>query len=191
MRISEIRHSLTEDYQDRVDMIVAKLRTLAPIMSNDLTSKILQAAQEINAVELQMGERSRKEFIRDIIKAAKSEGLVKRATVGPRTNPIKEMAEKLARQMPSMAGDVFPDGDPNDLIGDWFRKNRISEDTGWSKIFPMAERILCHDHKCKSWNDFLADMWDDFAADARHDAEHGHPDRLEMIGGSSAKNPWR
>lgn len=68
-----------------------------------------------------------------------------------------------------MIGNSFPDGDPIDQIGDWFKKTYGTADN-CREIVDKAMRKFGGGLEKKGMYEYLADMWEEHAADLLSDA---------------------
>jgi hypothetical protein len=120
-----------------------------------------------------------------------------------------ERADRLANKKPKIdlqavynkytmvVGNVFPDGDPIDYMGPWFKKNYgIEYDYG--KYIDQALKKFGSGSERKGQDGYLSTMWADMAGDAIHDAKNGHVDDnspyydVEKDGTITPKhNPWK
>ncbi len=196
---------LKEDYQDRVDAAVARIEKGGPLAQSELRFSILDAAQMLKVVELKFGKDSRqfKEFVTDVTKALKAKGLVKRKEAKSKA-PYSVMAaggyfdekvpvthkdiQALGYKMQSAAGDAFPDGDPNDMLSDYFKQKGWDTYDAFQKLVPVAAKEYLG---TPDYSTYLANMWDDVYGDAKSDADHGNDYMYNMLGGDGAQNPWR
>ena len=200
---------ITEGYDDRVAQFVGDITSNGPV---ELTAFVDQMDIVGNPLERRLGITSTawKDFKKDAIAHARRNNLIKRKTVYPywvekagswgnsKIRISNEDIARLARKMVDLAGEVFPDGDPNDQLQRYFAKNNWDIDSAYSRLVPVS----CKKHLgVSTYNQYLADMWDDVYQDRLSDYENHKDnkkiaivtqvtDALRAVGGLDAKNPW-
>lgn len=172
--------ALNEAYEDRVKQVADEVADLyGTITTKDAAGKITDVARRLNITEVvRVGGSIAKEFIKDVYAVLKERGLTKRASsVRPKKPGRSEDDQKrIASKVEQFAGEIFPDGEPNDLLIYWFRKQ------GWDP-YDILDNVLPNVMKkyfgVSSLSDYMADLYDQVKAD--------NPD-LSYVQG---RNPWR
>lgn len=77
--------------------------------------------------------------------------------------------QKVYYKFIDVVGNIFPDGDPSDYMGPWFRRTYGIE-FGYGDIIDKALKKFGSGSEKKGAHAYLSTMWDDMAGDALHDA---------------------
>lgn len=77
--------------------------------------------------------------------------------------------QKVYHKFIDVVGNIFPDGDPSDYMGPWFRRTYGIE-FGYGDIIDKALKKFGSGSEKKGAHAYLSIMWDDMAGDALHDA---------------------
>ena len=174
---------VNEAYEDRVrqiaDSIVQQFHG-QPVTKQELTIAIKNGIISAKNRGMSMGSLKPEEMVKDVIKAISNQIKIKK-TAGPKTQARQElskMVDDLSWEIPSLVGATFPDGDPIDMVGEWYRKNRNAISTllyaideynpqgfFWDKMWPAAEKKFCKEYGCKDLHDYCAQLWDEHSGD--------------------------
>lgn len=199
---------IQEDYYQRVRDTVkaitsADMASEPELMAMKPVELIYHFAKLGNVVEIGMNDRARKEFIKDVASELKAAGFKHRRKVardpsartyrvlgrsGERVKVTQEEIQKLGMKMMEFAGEVFPDGDPHDLLISYFKEQGWDMHDAFARLVPLAAKKVLG---TKDYNNYLADLWDDAYGDAKHDAQNRESHLYNAMGGDQAVNPWK
>ena len=178
----EKRLSLKEGYEDRVQKIanyVASTYLSSPITKEQLERAIRNAS--FGTLDTSGSEQAKRDFYKDVYKALKG-----KVTWARKESSKPKIDYNLIGSIAVDAmGNVFPDGDPIDVIMP--KLKRMGIDPYQTDIEPILDKAVRMKGYKGGYYKMLADFWDEMKDQQEYDKSHGHQPHFDL----GDRNPWK
>ena len=182
----ESKEPINEDYYTRLQQVIDQVKdtletfNFNPMLFGTLDEVIVAAANKHSPTEIRMGGAAASSLMKDVKATLSKQGIIKKiGAIKAAQNrapyyvqssysyddkiPVtdKDMQD-LGMFMQTAAGNAFPDGDPNDMLYQFFQARKWDPQDSYKNLVPAAAKKYLHTN---SYDDYLADMWDDVYGD--------------------------
>jgi hypothetical protein len=182
----ESKEQLKEDYYTRLQQVIDQVKdtletfNFNPMLFGTLDEVIVSAANKHSPTEIRLGGAAASSLMKDVKAALSKQGIIKKIgaikaaqnrapyyvqsaySYDDKVPVTHKDLQDLGMHMQTAAGAAFPDGDPNDMLYQFFRARRWDPQDAYQKLVPAAAKKYLHTN---SYDDYLADMWDDVYGD--------------------------